>query len=133
MRKTMQQRKLVNKTDFWLIQELRSRRKDTRKLRSYTSTGGDWVNVALTAELDARKAAKHNPMPNLRYQTYSATRKSRMAYRKEILVPEYPSYTITVAAPDPQNPHNLPCPHARPDWRMCPWCLGINEPQKEPQ
>lgn len=21
---------------------------------------------------------------------------------------------------------NLPCPHARPSWKMCPWCLGIN-------
>lgn len=20
------------------------------------------------------------------------------------------------------------CPHARPDWRMCPHCLGLNEP-----
>lgn len=22
----------------------------------------------------------------------------------------------------------MPCPHARPDWRMCPHCLGINNP-----
>lgn len=131
MRKTMQQRKLVNKTDFWLMRELRSRRKATRELRAHISTGGDWVNVALTAELDARKAAKHNPLPKLRYEIYSATRKARMAFRN----PKSLAYAITVTAPapDPQNPHRLPCPHARPDWRMCPWCLGLNEPQKEPQ
>lgn len=23
---------------------------------------------------------------------------------------------------------NLPCPHARPSWKMCPHCLGINQP-----
>lgn len=25
------------------------------------------------------------------------------------------------------NTDSLPCPHSRPDWRMCPWCQGINE------
>lgn len=39
MRKTMQQRKMANKTDFWLMRELRNRRKDTRKLRAHISTG----------------------------------------------------------------------------------------------
>lgn len=24
-----------------------------------------------------------------------------------------------------------PCPHSRPDWRMCPHCLGLNEPLPE--
>jgi hypothetical protein len=33
------------------------------------------------------------------------------------------------AGAPPQTPtdiESLPCPHARPTWRMCPWCLGIN-------
>lgn len=25
-----------------------------------------------------------------------------------------------------ENTARLPCPHARPDWRMCPHCLGIS-------
>lgn len=20
-----------------------------------------------------------------------------------------------------------PCPHSRPDYRMCPWCMGLND------
>lgn len=30
--------------------------------------------------------------------------------------------TVTV------SPHYPPCPHARPSWRMCPHCLGVNHP-----
>jgi hypothetical protein len=30
------------------------------------------------------------------------------------------------------EPVKAPCPHARPDWRQCPHCLGVNLPQPLP-
>lgn len=37
-----------------------------------------------------------------------------------------PSVTVTIAPTIAPNPNAAMCPHARPDWRMCPHCLGIN-------
>ena len=28
--------------------------------------------------------------------------------------------------PQPREDKNLPCPHLRPSWKMCPHCIGIN-------
>lgn len=39
---------------------------------------------------------------------------------------EVPAVTIVLPATTVSVPLDSMCPHSRPDWRICPWCNGVN-------